>query len=42
MLLDFLSVEDPVDHVATEQSHLDLVPSVSVDLFVLMNELENV
>ena len=39
---DFLAVEDPVDHMAAEKPHLDLVPSVEVDLTVLVDCLENV
>lgn len=39
---DFLAVEDPVDHVAAEQPHLDLIASVGVDLGVLVDRLEDV
>ena len=34
---DFLATEDPINHVATKQSHLDLVAGVRVNLHVLMN-----
>lgn len=37
-----LAVEDPVDHVAAEQPHLDLVTGVRVDLAVLVDRLEDV
>lgn len=38
----FLPVEDAVYHVAAEQSQLDLVPRVRVDLLVLVDALEDV
>ena len=42
MLFDFLSVEYPVDHMAAKQSHFDLVSSVSVNLLIFMDDLENI
>ncbi len=42
MILDLFSVENSVYHVAAKQSHLNLVPGVSINFFVLMNDLENV
>ena len=37
-----LAVEDAVDHVAAEETHLDLVASVGVDLCVFVDRLEDV
>jgi hypothetical protein len=42
MVGDFLPIEDAVNHMATEQPHLDLVSCVGVDLRVLVNRLKNV
>lgn len=42
MIWYFFSIEDAVDHVAAEQSHLDLVTSVRVDLGVLVDRFKDV
>ena len=39
---NLLAVEDAVDHVATEETQLDLVARVGVDLLVLVDRLEDV
>lgn len=39
---DLATVEDAVDHVAAEQTHLYLVSQVQVDLLVLVDALEYV
>lgn len=42
MVRQLLPVEDPIYHMATKQTHLDLVASVRVDLPVLVDRLEDV
>lgn len=42
VLIYLLSVENPVDHMAAKESHLDFVSDVAVDVFVLVDMLENV
>lgn len=42
ILIYLLSVENPVDHMAAKESHLDFVSDVTVDVFVLVDMLENV
>jgi hypothetical protein len=42
VISNFLSVEDTVDHVAAEQTKLDFVSCVGVDLLIFMDGLEDV
>lgn len=42
VLIYLLSVENPVDHMTAKESHLDFVPDVAVDVFVLVDVLKNV
>lgn len=42
VIVDLLSVEDPVYHVTAEQTHLDLVAGMRVNLCVLVDGLEDV
>lgn len=42
MIFDLFSVEDPVDHVAAEQSHFYLVSCVTVQLLVLVDDFEKI
>jgi hypothetical protein len=42
MFLDFFSIEDSINHMAAEESHLDLISGVGVDFFVFVYDLENI
>lgn len=42
MVLDLLSIENPINHMATKESHFDLVSCMAVDFLVLVDNLENV
>ena len=42
MVSNFLAIEDTVDHMAAEQSHLYLIASVGVDFTVLVDGLKDV
>jgi hypothetical protein len=39
---NFLSLENPVHHMATEEPHFNLVSQVGINLFVFVDRLENV
>ena len=42
MFQNFLSAKDSIDHVTTEQSHLDLVSQMWIYFLVFVNCLENI
>ena len=39
---NLLSVEYPVDHVATEETHFNFISGVGIDFSILMDGLEDV
>lgn len=42
MVINLLTVEDAVDHMAAKQPHFDFITSMRINLFVFMDALKDI